>query len=420
MKSNENHITVFEHQVLRLDQPFPSGQFDSKKLKALQAFYGEKGVPYYSLIHNGVKFCEYVGVLQIGDLTIEVLPKADKHENESHWRSMLIGMLRAVGVFTIHAPSQSDLKLKPNSILHLYFELFIQEVESLLHQGLRKKYRRQEGNSKALKGSIQFGKQIQQNIVHKERFYIKQTVFDTQHLLNQILFKAIGLIRQINSSANLHARIGNLLLNFPEQQDLRVDNALFERIEFDRKTEGYRKSISIARLLLLNYHPDLMCGRNNVLALMFDMNSLWEQFVFASVAKHKTDGLTVKAQQSKLFWKPKGGDRVTVRPDIVLSKGNVCAVLDTKWKYLGTYSPSSNDLRQMYVYHKYFSAKRVALVYPGQMNSREGVYYEKDGSLGIDECSLLPLSLRKNIDEWQSSIHKECQAWLNKPPITTA
>jgi len=64
----------FEHQSLRLDDGLDPGL-----LKALQSFYGSgKDFPYYSLIHNGVKFCEYVGVIQVGKTVIEVLPKTDK------------------------------------------------------------------------------------------------------------------------------------------------------------------------------------------------------------------------------------------------------------------------------------------------------------------------------------------------------
>ncbi len=421
MQSNKHHITVFEHQSLKLGQHFEDVEFDEPKLKALQLFYGEKGVPYYSLIHNGVKFCEYVGVLQVGNLTIEVLPKADKDEDEAHWRSMLIGMLKSVGLFTIQAPSHSDLSIKHNSILELYFELFLNETEHLFHRGLVKKYRKTEGNSKSLKGTIQFAQHIQKNLTHQERFYVRHTIYDVNHLLHKILYKTLRLLNQINTSSKLHSKIGSLLLGFPEQDDLRVSEALFERIQFDRKSDSYKTAISIARLLLLNYHPDVMTGRNNVLALMFNMNALWEQFVYVSLLKHKKKGVMVEAQLSKSFWRPQSGYRVSIRPDIVLNKGEEnCVVLDTKWKNLSGYNPSPDDLRQMFVYHEYFGAQKVALVYPGQFKVREGVFFNQTGKLSGKECSILPLSLKRNIADWQLSIYNECDAWLNKKAISNS
>lgn len=415
MIAGKNHITVFEHETLKLNQNFEDGVFDELKLKALQQFYGEKGVPYYSLIHNGVKFCEYVGALQVGDLTIEVLPKADRNEDKAHWRTMLLDMLRSVGVFSIHAPSFSDLRIKPNYILELYFELYLVEVEYLLHQGLVKKYRKEEGNKLSLKGSIDFAKQINFNLIHKERFYTKHNLYDAKHQLHQLLYKTTLLLHSINTSAKLSGRIGAMLLNFPEQADIKVSESLFEKIQFDRKTERYRTAIAISKLLLLNYHPDVITGKNNVLALMFDMNALWEQFVYVSLYKHRKEGNTVSPQQTKSFWKPNKGNRVSMRPDIVINKGKEnCAVIDTKWKNLGSYNPTPDDLRQMYVYHDYFNANKVALVYPGRDNTRQGLYFDRNGDKSDKECSVIPLSLETNITAWQKSIHDECYAWLNK------
>lgn len=90
----------------------------------MQDFYGKKGVPYFTLLNKGIRFCEYVGVIQIGKVTIEVLPKAHKDDNEENkWREVLINMLRSVGLFNIKAPTSTSLKVKPNSILDLYIEL---------------------------------------------------------------------------------------------------------------------------------------------------------------------------------------------------------------------------------------------------------------------------------------------------------
>ena len=143
MTSYTSHITVFEHESIKLNQVINDCLFDEYKLTALEKYYGDKGVPYYSLINKGIRFNEYVGVIQVGDLLIEVLPKADKNAHskneETKWRKILIDMMRAVGSFDIRVTSNSHLKIKPNTILDLYIEMFINEVEYLLHTGLVKK-----------------------------------------------------------------------------------------------------------------------------------------------------------------------------------------------------------------------------------------------------------------------------------------
>jgi len=349
------HITVFEHEKVRLGQQFCVQSsnivvFDEFALKALQQHYGEKGVPYYSLIHQGVKFNEHVGVIQVGNLLIEVLPKADKgfhsESEDTKWRGMLINMMRSVGTFDIRVTSNASLRIKPNTILDLYIEKFLNEVEYLLHSGLVKKYRKTESNSTSLKGNLMFGKHLQQNLTHQERFYVRHTVYDIEHLLHLILYSALKLVRQINTNDLLHGRIGALFLCFPEMSSIKVSEFTFNRIKFNRKTEGYRVSIEIARMLLLQYHPDVSKGQNNVLALMFDMNLLWEKFIYISLRKYSR-GLKVSAQVSKDFWKPEHGSMTRIRPDIVIESNGIIYVLDTKWKNLNSYNPSPNDLRQM-------------------------------------------------------------------------
>lgn len=385
-------------------------------LKALQAFYGERGVSYYSLIHNGVRFCEYVGVIQIGSYTIEVLPKTDKNGDKRFWRDALIGMLKAVGDFNTDAPSSSALNLKANSILELYYELFVRETEYILYRGLVKQYRKADGNVSALKGSLQFSKHLQQNLVHQERFYVRHTTYDTQHLLHSILHKALRLLNRINQNPDLSSRIGALLLNFPEMLDVCVSEELFNRIQFNRKTESYQYAIKIARLLLLNYHPDLSRGQNDVLALMFDMNLLWERFVYVSLRNNKDVNTKIKAQNTKSFWKPNKGYKSSVRPDILIEHPNgENVVLDTKWKNINNANPSVDDLRQMYVYSNYYNADNVALVYPGQdYVIREGNYYDPNtNDLTNKNCSVISLPVFKNNKNWQIEINNGIKYWIN-------
>lgn len=413
MKNSLNYITVFEHESLRTNRG--KERLSSTQLEALQSFYAEKGIPYYSLIHQGVKFNEYVGVIQIGNTLIEILPKADKSSDKNRWRNVLISMLHAVGVFNIHAPSTSNLQLRPNSILDIYFEFFVKELEYLLHKGLVKKYRKTEGNCPSLKGSIHFAKHINQNLVHQERFYVKHCTYDRQHDIHAILYKALRLLKQINTNIGLNSRIGALLLDFPELYDIKITETFFDKIVLDRKTDAYKNAIEISRLILLNYHPEVCKGNNHVLALMFDMNVLWERFVSASLRKYKEKGTTIVLQSIKNFWKPEVGSKSKIKPDIVLNRNTEnCVVLDTKWKNLNGYNPSPEDLRQMFVYMKYYKAKRVALIYPGTENRHQsGKFYDHNthemNMLSNYECGVISIGVETNIIKWQKSICENTQ-----------
>lgn len=420
MRSFAHHISVFEHMSLIVGHVYNGVKFSTFYFESLQRYHTETNGLYFDLGFNRVKFKEYIGVIQVGNLTIEILPKADNQpateESTLEWKKRLIDMLRAVGVFDIQAPSSSSLQIKNNSILDLYFELYIKELEYLLHRGLIKKYRKCESNLYTLKGTLLFPKHIQLNLVHQERSFVRHTVYDVQHELHCILYKALRLLKQINNETTLHSRIGSLLLHFPEMPDIMVSESTFQKLSFTRKTTHYQRAIEMARLLLLIYHPDISKGGNHVLALMFDMNLLWEQFVLVSLKKefaahHKDDH--VLGQLSKSFWRPKEGSKVNIRPDIVIQTATgTSIVLDTKWKNLKGQNPSPEDLRQMFVYHHYYHAHKVAIIYPGENEKRKGLYFDKDGAEAKQECSLIGLQPEENIKEWQSRIFKSVEDWM--------
>ena len=414
MKANIQYITLFEHQRLKLNQRIRDVVVDESLINSLERFYGN-GLPYYELIHKGVQFKNYVGVIQIGNTLIEVLPKADKTKNNNNdvneWRNILIDMLRSVHGFEVKAPSSSNLNVRKNSVLDLYFELFLTETEYLLRKGLVKKYRKTKNNITALKGRMLFSKQISKNLVHKERFFSEYTTYDTEHILHIIIYQTLLILKRINTNSALTSRICSLLLNFPEMPIIKINQASFDRIELNRKTNDYRKAIEIARLILLHYHPDLSNGRNDVLALMFDMNLLWEQFVIVSLRKNKA--LNVKGQSKKYFWKPDGGRKRTIRPDITISHDEKNYIIDTKWKLVER-KPSMDDVRQMYAYHQYFNAEKVALLYPGKADYISGKFVDeiKQKKLTEMECGLMFTKHNASVRQWQNEINQQVFKWI--------
>ena len=437
---HKKQITIYEYDTLVVGDK-PNGiLFEQKHLDALEVYYGDgkykpntflnlsqftkltadkNSFPFYTLIRNGVRFCQFVGVLQLKDLIVEVLPKADRkwietseNSEKNTWRSLLIKMLQSVNAFDVNATSFSSLKLLPSSFLDVYYELFINEVELLYHKGLIKQYREIEDNRKSLVGNLIFSKQIQYNLVHKERFYVHTTEYDTQHQLHALLYKTLKVLQQTNGLQGLKSRINRLLMNFPEFNDINVMESTFHKIVLNRKTQPYKIALLISKMILLNLHPDVSKGKDEIVALMFDMNALWEKFVYFSIKSNPK--FEVEEQKVEDFWKINNDRMSYFKADIFIRYNEQNYVLDTKWKKISDDKPSNDDLRQMFAYLHYYNAPKTALLYPGKEEQTvNGKYYERQHDSKKEECSILKIPVETNIKEWQAKINTHIEKWIN-------
>jgi 5-methylcytosine-specific restriction enzyme subunit McrC len=364
-----NTIQVFEHRVLKIGQ----GGFTAAHWKDLIKLNELHDGEYFKIIHAGIKFSSYVGIIQVRDLTIEVLPKVDNSDSDTDWRSVLISMLKECEKLSARTYGDAKVKKQNLNLLELYFDLLLSEVEGLIRRGIIKKYRQETSNISTLKGKLLVGKNIQQNLIHKERFYTSHQEYDKNHLLNQILNEALCVVQQFTRGGILADKCNRTLLGFPEVDRVQVTPETFSRITLNRKSSSYDRAIELARLILLNYSPDIKGGKEKMLAILFDMNVLWEEYVLRQLKKAaKGTDIKIKGQAQKKFWKTR-----SIKPDILISTPDETVVVDTKWKRITNSRPSIEDLRQMYVYNKYWGANRSILLYPqpNSVKNTSGCYY---------------------------------------------
>jgi 5-methylcytosine-specific restriction enzyme subunit McrC len=398
MNSCKDPIQVFEYATLVVQE---DSCFQRRHWQLLGWYNETHGGRYFDLSPNGVRFKQFVGVIQAGDLVIEVLPKVGKQvaeDQKASWRNVLLEMLAECHWMQVHANQKAFLRHRPNSILEAYLELFVQECEQLLRAGLIKKYRFKDGNCKALKGKLLFGKNIQYNLVHQENFYTRHQVFDQNHLFNQILLKALKLVSTLSNSPRLKDRVNSLLLNFPELNEVHVNAATFEKLNYNRKTESYREAIDIAAMLLLNYRPDISGGSNHVLAILFDMNQLWEEYIFRRLYRNKRNTWSIHAQNQKRFWYADTGRSFKlVKPDIVVKVDeDISIIIDTKWKLPDYNNPADNDLKQMFVYNEFWKGQSAILLYPSTVFSEIPIFeagHYKKGDAILHRCGMLRISV---------------------------
>ncbi len=418
-------IQVFEYEKLTLHKDWRGNHITQPELDRLYEFNDKNDNIYFTGIRDGVKFKNYVGVIQIGGLTIEILPKADNNkatkEDYNYWHNALLNMLRICKHVNVTSVSEASLKRKHHSLLDLYFEIYLDEVEKLLRTGLIKNYRKTSSNILALKGRIDFNKNIQQNLIHQERFYTNHQVYDYEHLVNQILLKGLSILNTITNNSFLKDKIVRLLINFPAIKEITIEKLHFDKIKHNRKTVFYEGALQIAQMIILNYSPDIRSGQENMLTLLFDMNKLWEEYIYRMLMRIKTDDISVDFQANQNFWENR-----TIRPDLVLTKKvadvRETYIIDTKWKVLDvTYpKPSDDDLKQMFAYNMYWDAKRSMLLYPNSKGIQEtfGNYhkgreekpFEKKHSIIYDrtnQCKVGFVNVLDNSNQLNLNIGKE-------------
>lgn len=388
-------IQVFEFEKLTLHLDWKGRQLLPRELERLLEFNDNNNNLYFNGIRDGIQFNNYVGVIQIGGLTIEILPKADKvkatEEEYNTWHGALLKMLKVCKHINVTSVSEASLKQRHNSLLELYFEIYLDEVQLLLHKGLIKQYRRQTSNVLALKGRLDFNKNIQQNLIHQERFYTEHQVYDFENLANQILLKGLSILSEITFNTSLKDKIARLKVNFPDIKEIPIQKSHFDQLKENRKTVAYTHALQIAKMIILNYSPDIRTGQENMLTLLFDMNKLWEEYIYRMLLKANHEGITVSFQNKQKFWEGR-----TIRPDIVLihqtALGKNTYVVDTKWKVLDINNPkpSDDDLKQMYAYNLYWNAKKSMLLYPHSKSVDEsfGRFWKGASSPEDNKCKV--------------------------------
>lgn len=371
-------IKTFEYSQLSVNEV----DFTQVHFEQLVRYNEQYANKYFSVGHKRVYFKNYVGVLQVGNLVIEILPKADKNnvatdELKNKWHNALIYMLHMCGYIKIDSISRADLRLQDITLIDIFYKLFIDEVKTIVHQGLIRAYRYRSENLPYLKGRLVFNKHLSENYLHKENFYTVSQIYDHNNIYNQILCKALLVLKSNINKGNLfYNDICNLLLSFEEIDDINISNKLFDSLVFTRNNHIYKSAVTLARLIILNYSPDLTNGANSVIGILFDMNVLFEKVVYRILKKYEDkcteNSLVLYAQNSKEFWNGK-----TIRPDIFGeykpsgSESKRQFIIDTKWKVPQNGYPDDSDLKQMFAYNIHFGAQKSVLLYPKMEGIRE-------------------------------------------------
>ena len=361
-------FVVYEHQRLVVGEAYETRRgavvFTEAHFEALARYQERTGTAALRLGHRSIRLAHHVGYLRVGSVTLEIYPKLGAHRPDEDWRSLLFHMLRVVAGVRLTAHDHAPLSSRAGDLYELLVGRFLDEVHVLLREGLARSYREVEENSSTFRGRLLVGAHARANAAHQERVFVAYEVQDADHLPNRILWRALERVRRTTSSSDLLHRADAAAVDFPEVTDTPIRPSDWGRLHFDRRTERYREAIGLARMILLDERPDLRWGDQEVVALLFDMNALFEAYLEA--AMRGLPGVRVKSQKEQRFWQPPGERARMLKPDLIVQFAGQerPLVVDAKWKVPDRGRPADDDLRQVFAYLHGFEAERGVLVYP--------------------------------------------------------
>ena len=348
----------------------------------------EEGKPFM-LIHQEsgvgevIEARNFVGLIQLeSGMKIQILPKIEFGAGADETREVLLKMLKEMKNFSGWKLSAAKLASGSTNLYDIFIDMYLQEAKLLVKRGLRSDYEKVEGNLKSYKGKLLVSRQLRENLVHQERFYVRYQKFTQNRAENRLIKTTLLRLKKAASREKQIQEIRNLLPVFeeiPVSSNIRND---FEKVRADRNSREYEQIIQWSKVFLEDESFACFSGNEKAKSLLFPMEELYENYVACRLKKHRKNTWMVSLQDGghTLFDDPR---KFQIRPDIVLRKDEKCVILDTKWKLLednqwNNYGIKSADMYQMYAYSKRYKAQDIWLLYPMTewMKKQEKIVYD--------------------------------------------
>jgi len=324
-----------------------------------------------------LRFHQFVGLVVVEDLQVEVLPKVDGWATTAKAREALLRMLVTAHDLDVKSSDMAACVAQEEPVLASLARIYLLKLAEALRRGLRQEYKAHEDQLPRVRGKINWAAQLRLEITHVPGFACRFDDRSEDTPLNRVLKAALRVAERILASDGL----GPLRLEVRHAMEgvteTRMTATQIAAVHLDRMSCHLAPLLTLAKLLLGQANPDfgeVQAQRNKTFAFIWDMNVLFETYV-AKVAKAtlEPDGVTVFAQaEAGLYlgvYADSGKGAFALRPDLVLHGGGVgTIILDTKWKRLEPNTPNGGvspaDVYQVNAYAQRFEADSVVLAYP--------------------------------------------------------
>ena len=373
-------LTVFEHSYIAVSEEVSDVNLQRREVQVLDRAQKSMGANAFTWAGpSRIKAAQFVGVIASPSVRLEILPKIEKAERVET-RGTLIKMIGAALSIPIYDGEITPLNTQDKDLLEILILVFARRLAGEVRKGLTRNYSRRRDDLARLRGKLNVTRQFTKFATMPHTLACEFDEFSPDNSLNRLLACATSLLMRSTKSSGTQRLLAEIDVHFSEVSPVSFQQALSSKITLDRKNQRWGACERLARLLLQSLYQTVHGGKREGVALLFDMNKLYEAYV--SLVAQRTLrplGYSVLSQkpQRALVRDESGQKFFITKPDIHIEGHGQVIIIDTKWKSLdfskGNYGITQADAYQMHGYARVYDAHKTILLYPSMVNKSGGV-----------------------------------------------
>lgn len=362
-------------------------ELDSYNLDGLYAYLKCQNLTQaLKVTMHGIEASSWVGVIKHKNTHFQILPKLIcDNDSKKNILKNLIFMLSYTKNLDIKASNESKLSTAKNPFIEILIREYAKSLFDCLKRLTPKKYVREEDNLNYLKGKLKFKENIKYNSANQAKFYCEYDTFSENNLLNQLFLFVSTCLYNI-SNDNYNKKTLKLIINYYTDIDLlRFDKFKANKINLTRNQELFKKPFNLAKMFVEKTSVDLSKNKFENISLVWDMNKLFEEFIF-EVMKKANPEWNFTAQKGKKLLDGDNNKKRNTFVDILAENKEQKIIIDTKYKKLANSNDFSNaDVFQVSTYCLLHNANHAVLLYPRWSDNPPGIpdYYLNTGDKRI-------------------------------------
>ena len=377
---------------------------------------------WFSIVRSeGVSYLKagcWVGVIGVGQLRLEVLPKIGTEDEglADPNGGLIVGdQVDVLEMLVVTGKLPSGLKSvvggqSMDRMLEAILRWYMQDLNSAMNLGLLRGYRERREDLASMKGRVDPARQWMNKCLRKPLVACVYDDFTPDTRLNQILKAGLRAALALARDPGLRYSIKSTLSALEEVADVSISGAEASAYKLGRREQRYTALVSVAGFLLEGETPDPFNALREsdlkiprTVGMLINMEKLFEEYVYVMfksggghfgeryvIPKHDISAQEHDRRAHCLIRNRNPEEALFgLKPDLLFRDapgGKVVLVGDTKWKRIsppsfdarvasseevvkvGKFGVSQSDVYQLFAYSEYFGESNgpsdVVLIYP--------------------------------------------------------